>query len=287
MKYHASFERLSGLTPESTGISPKGSPSAPIHALLFDVYGTLFISGSGDIGTAEKKAQKKTGLAALLHKYGLDLSPDRLVGVFGEEVRIRHEIMKKKGVDFPEIVIEAVWKKVLKWTDIELVRQFAMDYELAVNPAAPMPGLFAMLEKYRSMDAAMGIISNAQFFTPYLFRYFCGKFPPGLGINPDLTIYSYKFGYAKPSFVLFHAAETRLATLEILPENTLYIGNDMLNDIYPASACGFQTALFAGDARSLRLRADNPDCLSHPPDMVITALDQIPEIKKASQGLTA
>lgn len=268
-------------------MSPTGSPKAPIHALLFDVYGTLFISGSGDIGIAEKKAEQKSGLDVLMRKYGFGTSPDRLVRAFGEQVRSRHEIMKKKGVDFPEIVIEEVWKKVLECKDIELVRKFAVDYELTVNPVAPMPGLSTMLEKCRSMGVAMGIVSNAQFFTPYLFKYFCSKFPPGLGINPDLSIYSYRFGYAKPSFVLFHVAETRLASMDIRPKNTLYIGNDMLNDIFPASACGFQTALFAGDARSLRLRPGNAQCLAHPPDMVITALDRLTELVTASRHLTA
>jgi len=49
----------------------------------------------------------------------------------------------------------------------------------------------------------------------------------------------------------------------------------MLNDIYPAQKVGFQTALFAGDKRSLRLRNDDPRCKNLKPDLVITDLIQL------------
>ena len=49
----------------------------------------------------------------------------------------------------------------------------------------------------------------------------------------------------------------------------------MRNDIYPAHAIGFQTALFAGDRRSLRLRADDARCADLKPDLVLTDLEQL------------
>jgi putative hydrolase of the HAD superfamily len=49
----------------------------------------------------------------------------------------------------------------------------------------------------------------------------------------------------------------------------------MRNDIWPAAAAGCQTVLFAGDARSLRLRADDPDVAGVVPDRVIIELAQI------------
>ena len=61
-----------------------------------------------------------------------------------------------------------------------------------------------------------------------------------------------------------------------IPVNAaLYLGNDMLNDIYPAQKVGFKTALFAGDARSLRLREDDPGCKNLSPDIIITDLIQL------------
>ena len=40
----------------------------------------------------------------------------------------------------------------------------------------------------------------------------------------------------------------------VAPGEVLYVGNDMLNDVYAAGQVGFRTALFAGDQRSLRMR---------------------------------
>jgi putative hydrolase of the HAD superfamily len=121
----------------------------------------------------------------------------------------------------------------------------------------------------------MGIISNAQFYTPYLFNGFLHSNPKDLGFHPDLTLYSYKFGYAKPSTFMFQIAADRLENRLIPAHSTLFIGNDMLNDIYPAKQIGFKTALFAGDARSLRLRKDDPRCKNLTADLVITDLGQL------------
>jgi putative hydrolase of the HAD superfamily len=59
---------------------------------------------------------------------------------------------------------------------------------------------------------------------------------------------------------------------------TLYVGNDMLNDVWTASQCGLKTALFAGDKRSLRLREDDARCAALQPDVIVTSLSQILDI---------
>ena len=121
----------------------------------------------------------------------------------------------------------------------------------------------------------MGIISNAQFFTPYLFNWFLDSSPGDLGFKSDLIFYSYKSGHAKPSPVMFDAAAKNIMNMDISLHSVLYIGNDMLNDIYPAKMVGFKTALFAGDARSLRLRENHPKCQNLSPDIVIIDLLQL------------
>jgi putative hydrolase of the HAD superfamily len=51
----------------------------------------------------------------------------------------------------------------------------------------------------------------------------------------------------------------------------------MRNDIAPAKAVGMQTALFAGDRRSLRWRRGDPLVGDELPDMVLTRLPQLLE----------
>jgi FMN phosphatase YigB (HAD superfamily) len=51
----------------------------------------------------------------------------------------------------------------------------------------------------------------------------------------------------------------RLAGRGISPAETLYIGNDPLQDIVTAAACGFKTALFTGHPDSIRPGECHPD----------------------------
>ena len=76
---------------------------------------------------------------------------------------------------------------------------------------------------------------------------------------------------------LFNAAAEVLSAYGIGPPEVLYVGNDMLNDILPASSVGFRTALFAGDARSLRRRQGDGRVARIVPDLVLTRLSQLQE----------
>ena len=57
----------------------------------------------------------------------------------------------------------------------------------------------------------------------------------------------------------------------------VYVGNDMLNDVWAASEAGLRTAWFAGDSRSCRPREDDSRCRGLVPDVVLTSLMQLPE----------
>ena len=138
-----------------------------------------------------------------------------------------------------------------------------------------MPNLEKTLSACKDLDVLLGIISNAQFYTPHLFKWFLDSSLEDRGFHPDLIFLSYKFGYAKPSIFMFNAAVEKLGKMGISAHSVLYIGNDMLNDIYPAKKVGFRTALFAGDARSLRLRENDPKCKDLSADIIITDLIQI------------
>jgi len=57
------------------------------------------------------------------------------------------------------------------------------------------------------------------------------------------------------------------------------VGNDRLNDIAAAARLGMRTALFAGDARSLRWRRGDPRCAGVVPDLIVTHWRQLPEVQ--------
>jgi putative hydrolase of the HAD superfamily len=263
------------LTPLPTSLEPGGALTEKIKCVLFDIYGTLFISGSGDISLAGKKSPEIEEINQLLTKYTIRKSPQTLLKEFYHAIKTRHEELRNRGVDFPEVNIDRIWMKVLQKDDTDIVRQFAVEFELIVNSVYPMPNLEKMLSACRHRNILMGVISNAQFYTPYLFKWFLNSDLNDLGFDPDLIFYSYRFEVAKPSPVLFRLAAEKLEAKGIPPSCVLYLGNDMLNDIYPAKGIGFQTALFAGDKRSLRLRSDDPRCKNLSADLVITDLSQL------------
>ena len=282
-------ELLSPLAPNPTGVSPV-LPSLPgIRIVLFDVYGTLLVSVSGDIGTRENQADGEAAQLAL-RGAGMEVVHPK-AGIHAESglrqsILQEHEALRRKGVDYPEVDIAKIWTVVLKkLVDQDMVRGeidddrialLAVEYECRTNPVWPMPGLADMLTTILGKKIEMGVISNSQFYTPLLFDVFLGEPIEALGFDAHLCSWSYRSGCAKPSARLFQpVAEIISREKNLLPDQVLYVGNDMLNDIQPARERGWRTALFAGDQRSLRMRSDRPELAGAKPDVVITELGQL------------
>jgi putative hydrolase of the HAD superfamily len=168
--------------------------------------------------------------------------------------------------------IERIWAELLG-LDPARARAFAVEYEALVNPVWPMPGLRSALRELRRQGLLLGILSNAQFYTPLLFECFLGADARELGFQEELVLYSCELGLAKPSPRLFEIARERLAAAGVPAAQALLVGNDALRDLAPARAAGFQTALFAGDARSLRGAEQAGEATT-----VVTDLRQLPRL---------
>lgn len=271
------------LLPLPTGQQPVLEPIDGIKAVLFDVYGTLFVSGSGDISLAKNENRNPALVAALQHAgFSLVDREAPFAPLLYKAIETFRATLIEQSTAYPEVCIQTVWKAFLHqaeqhgWLrltgDLDLA---IIDYECRVNPCWPMPEAASVLKDLKKAGLALGIISNAQFYTPLLFCALLGQTIDEIGFEPDLSVWSYKELIGKPSTELFEIAKTSLAKRGISPSETLFIGNDMRNDIWPAHHVGFKTALFAGDQRSLRLREDHPDASRIRPDLVLTNLRQL------------
>ena len=282
------------LQPEPAGRETVLNGVGTLKAVVFDIYGTLVMGGPGELGAQAgvRRAIACAGAVAACRLHSRPL-PEGL-GAAGSEafraaVSAEHRCMRLDAeTDVPEIDVRTVWKAVLPqlteagWLcetpDDDGIERFAVEFECRSNPVWPMPHAAETIGRLRENGLQLGIVSNAQFFTPLLFQAFMNQAPEDIGFDPHLCVYSFQRGIAKPSQVLFDLLADRLAARDIQPGQTLYVGNDMLNDILPASRCGWKTVLFAGDRRSLRLREGHPGCSAIAPDAVLTSLDELMEL---------
>jgi putative hydrolase of the HAD superfamily len=274
------------LEPLATGVEPVLAELRGIRAVLFDLYGTLVISGSGEVGTAAASCDE--AMAGALGAVGLQAARplDGAAELLFERIRASHERDRAAGVDYPEVQIADVWREVLAAlasrgaldaaavASVDL-RRLAVEYEGRANPCWPMPGAAECLAALRAGGMLLGIVSNAQFYALSLFPSLWGGSAEQCGFDPALQFYSFQYGRAKPGTALFETAREALRARGVEPSATLYVGNDVLNDVGPASMVGFRTALFAGDARSFRRREDEPSLAGVRPDLLLTALAQL------------
>lgn len=284
------IDRIAALSRPLEPLPTDETPALPrlpgVRAVVFDVYGTLLVSGSGDISLASEEARGEAVTEALLglpaKGFSTDLSGidgDAIVAALHAQIHAAHEASDS---DHPEVEIRDVWRETLagcgfRYRD-DVVDRLAIEYECRVNPIWPMPGLAETLNRLAASGIALGIVSNAQFFTPLAFEPLTGKSLDRWGFDPRLCVWSYEHREAKPGTFLYERCAAALEEREIEPRETLFVGNDLRNDVWPAQRVGFKTALFAGDARSLRWREDDDRLSGVRPDAVVTDLRQLLDV---------
>ncbi|MFP4564888.1 MAG: HAD family hydrolase [Spirochaetaceae bacterium] len=283
------------------------TPVGGIRAVLFDMYGTLFISGSGDIGTAMSEGDAdrfREALAdAVPHLVGMRARARDLPAELGEAAREAyfdaisrsHDASRRAGVAHPEVDIRRVWDDACarlfsagvlsRRPDAGEIERLSLAYELRSNPVWPMPEASRTIGELATAGYRLGLVSNAQFFTPLLFPALMGREPGELGVDRGACAYSFSKGTAKPSTELFDGPLKHLKDrYAIAPAEVLYVGNDMRNDILTAGRAGCRTCLFAGDRRSLRLRLGDPAVADTKPDTVIRSLPELHAVLSRQGG---
>ncbi|MCB1234618.1 MAG: HAD family hydrolase [Verrucomicrobiae bacterium] len=293
MHPHAETFRLHAapLEPIPTGECPRLANLEGLRAVVFDIYGTLLISAAESGRERRDPAAAGQHLRQTLESFpGLRVAPAagdaELAEAFIEADREHRDRLRGEGIEFPEPDIRAVWRGFLDTLaatgrltstapGAEETESLIVTCECLANPVWPMPGLAETLAGIRKLGSRLGIVSNAQFYTRHLFPALLGNDLEGLGFDPTLMVFSHELRESKPSPRLYEILAEKLERQGIPPAEALYIGNDLRNDIWPARSVGFKTSLFAGDARSLRWRGDDPRLAGVTPDLVVTDLRQI------------
>lgn len=290
---HERFKNVSRpLKPIATDTSPRLMKLPAIRVIAYDFYGTLFLSGVGDIGVDDGQYDSEALLDAL---QSADISvADSAAGNKGFElyntvVENMIDDLKHKGIEYPEPDIRQVWLSVLQQlkeqdlimgtVSVDSAERMSVEFEARMNPVWPVPDAIQTLLYFKEKGYPQGIISNSQFYTPVVLEALSGYSLEQLGLHHGLLHWSYEENMKKPGLTFYRNFIKKLHSFDksISPEEVLYVGNDMLKDIYPAHKLGMKTALFAGDRRSLKWRKEDDRCKNLQPDLIITAFEQLKE----------
>jgi HAD superfamily hydrolase (TIGR01549 family) len=217
-----------------------------IRAAIFDVYGTLLLAPPGGV---KPDPAVDAPIREVLLRRGLP-APAAPTALLHEAVRRHHE---RSSEPFPEVDLRKLWREILNLPEETPMDDLVAETEALRLPASPMPGATEALRSLAGAGVSLGLLSNAQCHTLACLEASAALFDPGL------VVLSYLHGIAKPAPELFRHMKDKLESRGIAAAETLYVGNDPLHDIAPASACGFRTALFAADLEAsavVNCRAD-------------------------------
>ena len=290
-KKKALIERISRLStpkePIPTELQPNLKKLQDIKGVFVDVYGTIMISGTEPMlrrnGSREINLLTKT-----FNDFGIQYREEavsKAIELLHAYIDEEHAIKKAEGVDYPEVEIIPIWIRIMKELeesklidgfDTEIAPDFITDFVIRYDDPWLMPGLEELMAGLKDKDMITGIISNSSFYTPPTLEALSGRSLEEMGFPEENCFWSFAEDIAKPSVAFYEIAADHIRnTLNGDPSEFLFVGNDLLNDMYPAQQVGFKTAFFAGDKRSLRLREGDARCENLTPDITITHLTQI------------
>lgn len=295
------LEQQEKIIPRVPPVDPDYRKDTSIKALVFDIYGTLLLSSWAE-GTDWKVIPKNLKTAfdynsiklISQNKKSTEKMLMEILSVLREKITSYYTKQKSVDVPFPEMNLVKIWeqtfiyareKRWLEYPNDIRFHDFTLTFELLNNRAYPMPGMKEVIQRLSVKNLPLGIISNAQFYTPRVMNYFLsGNYKETDKVDcfdPDLIVFSYQLMRGKPDITLFEKLVPVLKNkYSLTPEQVAYVGNDMKKDVYTARKAGFRTILFAGDKNSVRWRKNDPLIDELKPDFIITELKQLLHIVK-------
>lgn len=215
-----------------------------LKAVLFD-WGDTLMDFKYDPELVE--AGHRAGLKAL----GRDRLPES--GAIAEYSRQHYEPLfwapgTIEEIEYPGLVRELLGHFDIEVSDEELVRYLEAEHT-AWAPAFVLGSTtHALLEALRNRGLKLGLVSNA-FDPPWILHRDLERM--GLAERLDFAVFSSEVRRRKPDPAIFRAA---LDALEVSPEETLFVGDRLYEDVRGAGELGMTTV------QALWFRADeNPE----------------------------
>jgi putative hydrolase of the HAD superfamily len=279
-----------------------------VRAVIFDVYGTMVnYWRPGFEGRHSREALLIGAFAEVADRFGMgetligmnpaDSPAKTLNDFYNGLILLNHQKSVDKGVAFPEVRVEEVWSVIalmLKRNGYDaaahapaggaadFARYVAYTYNFLSMGRELYPNVAAALKKLKESGIVLGILSDAQFYTPIdltlMLRGQSGGKVDDYNelFDTDLTFLSCEYGFVKPSEALYRRLFDALYEYQITPAQTVFVGNDLEADIRPAAALGMRTGLFCGDDVMVFGRGGDWDC-GIMPDIVFEDWSELPD----------
>jgi FMN phosphatase YigB (HAD superfamily) len=280
---------------------PHLAPLPGIRAVLWNVYGTLIRTSSGELRFETDDAFiTEVALEKTIHEFKMWNSMSRKPGqpsAYMREVyqKVLNEIRlaPSPGEKSPEILAERVWESIIKklfqkeytfdagffGSLNEFSKKVAYFFHESLQGTACYNGAAEALRAVVGAGLAQGLLADGQCFTPVQLRRGMRTQDEKLELDefipPSRRWLSADYRAKKPSETLFRAAVKALGEAGIEPHQVLHVGSSLMRDLAPARRFGMRTALFAGDRSSLVAPPDRLKDIHCRPDVLLTELPQI------------
>ncbi len=246
----------------------------PVRGILFDFGHTLvdFQRTQEALHSAYEEIRARIEAVAYMEvPEFLDLV-ERVAGGVDRLVAESYEQRRMEEVDQAELFRQSLSGIGFDLPDDVIEHIVALDHSAYSNSITVEPEVLAALDELRRARYRMGLVSNIS-LRPDLMRADLERM--GLAKYLDAMVFSSEVGLRKPDPRIFQEALDRLG---IEPQETVFVGDRLYDDVSGAQAVGMRAVL----TRQFR-QEDDPD---YAPDAVISHLSELPEVldRMASSG---
>lgn len=290
-------------------VEPKATPfTAPlegIRAVTWGVYGTLLRIGDGELlHEHPQTVRMQVALEKTVHEFNMWNSMYRtpeapweyMLRQYQKAVEEQRMLPTGRKGETPEVNSAVVWAKLVRQLQLkkytydvemygdldELGEKIAYFFHASLQGVEAAPNAGAALVAVREGGFEQGLLGDAQCFTlPQLLRALkqAGTLAsPGELFHPGAMTLSFQEGIRTPSKALLRLAVERFQRRGIPPERVLHVSCRLREDLAVAREFGMRTALYAGDATSLRASKADVRNPRMQPDRLLTDLAQIRHI---------
>ncbi|MDA1128873.1 MAG: HAD family hydrolase [Chloroflexi bacterium] len=242
---------------------------AEITTVTFDLWQTLLVDGL-DLGQARALARLE-GAQSSLANFGEDYDLEHIRAAYQSCFQQCREVRDGGlDVDFREqvsIFVDNISPCLSVRLDRETMDEIAHSYadSFLVHPPPAHTDALTVLQGVKDMDLRMGLISNTGMTPGFTFRSYMEE--RGLLSYFHTLTFSDEVKLSKPSSEIFMMT---LRSLGATPEQTIHVGDHVLNDVVAAKRCGLKTVWITGF-----YEREDPNDPESEPDATVSGLGEV------------